>query len=268
MQHPIAGGRLVTQETGMAHSRRSVLVGIPLFAAALAIPAAARTASLTWQSPVALRTPQVTLDPDLPALKVDYPQEVDLRIRYVRRGSDDSSGCRHPGREDTVEAAVPTGAAAVYLGGTRYELRQFHFHTPSEHLLDGRRFPVEQHFVHVGPDGGLLVLALFLTGGGSGNTLQDRALAQLPGKCDSEKHLKRAYLAASLPENLTTFRYEGSLTTSPYTEAISWLVLRQDRRMLTENLDRFRRLFPGSNARDLQPLHGRTVRLRVQPSEQ
>eukprot|EP01035_Chromulina_nebulosa_P056037 gene56037-76807_t len=37
------------------------------------------------------------------------------------------------------------GCAAV-IGGTRFELLQFHFHHPSEHLLAGKHFDLECHF--------------------------------------------------------------------------------------------------------------------------
>jgi carbonic anhydrase len=39
-------------------------------------------------------------------------------------------------------------------------LLQFHFHTPSEHLLDGKPFPMEAHFVHVDSDGRLAVIGV------------------------------------------------------------------------------------------------------------
>ncbi len=34
------------------------------------------------------------------------------------------------------------------FGGATWALRQFHFHTPSEHRLKEEHFPVEVHFVH------------------------------------------------------------------------------------------------------------------------
>jgi carbonic anhydrase len=32
--------------------------------------------------------------------------------------------------------------------GTSFELKQFHFHSPSEHTVDGKHFAMEIHFVH------------------------------------------------------------------------------------------------------------------------
>ena len=30
----------------------------------------------------------------------------------------------------------------------RYSLLQFHFHTPSEHTINGKKYPMEMHLVH------------------------------------------------------------------------------------------------------------------------
>ena len=74
----------------------------------------------------------------------------------------------------------------------------------------------------------------------------------------------RLDLAGALPRDLTTFRYPGSLTTAPYTEGVSWLVLARHRTLATATVRGVRRLFPDGDARELQPLRGRVVRLRRQ----
>lgn len=255
-------------------TRRSVLAALPLAAGALA------AGSLAWppgtaaaapadrptrgESPIALTTRRARPAPDLPELVLDYPTDVDVRVRYVSRDPDDPSGCATRGREETVEAEVPAGAATLHLGDARYELLQFHFHTPSEHVLDGHRFPVEQHWVHRGEDGSTLVLGLFLAAGGRGRSAQDRVLERLPEECGEEVEVGGLDLAAALPRDLTTFRYPGSLTTSPYTQGVSWLVLARHRTLATATVTRFRSLFPDGDARDLQPLAGRVVHLRRQ----
>lgn len=259
----------------MSPSRRSFLTGASILTAStlvaptwLAGTAAASPAPPSGprpqQSPIALSTRRALRSPELPALVVDYPESVDLRVRYVSRDADEPDGCTTRGREETIEAEVPAGVAAVRLGDVRYELRQFHFHTPSEHVLDGHRFPLEQHFVHAGPNGETLVLGLFLTGGGRGGSLQDRVLGDLPDECGEEVEVPDGELAAALPSTLSTFRYPGSLTTAPNTEGVSWLVLHRHRRVAQATLAGFRRLFPEGDARDLQPLDGRVVRYRPQ----
>lgn len=258
-------------------SRRSVLAAVPLAAAALALPTGSALATpitapatpaptdrpTTGQSPVALSTRRARRAPELPELVLDHPSDVDVRVRCISRDAADPTGCTTRGREETVEAEVPAGAATLRLGDARYELLQFHFHTPSEHVLDGHRFPVEQHWVHRGEDGSTLVLGLFLAGGGRGRSAQDRVLERLPEECGDEVEVTGLDLAGALPRDLT-LRYPGSLTTAPYTEGVSWLVLARHRTLATATVRRFRALFPDGVARELQPLRGRVVRLRRQ----
>ena len=244
-------------------SRRKLLIGAPAVAAAALITPTAACAAPPHQSPIDIRPRDAATGPDLPALEIDYPQDVDLRVRYVRKDESDPAGCSVRGREEVVEAEVPEGAAAVLLGDARYELVQFHFHTPSEHRLDGNRFPVEQHFVHRGPAGETLVLGLLLAPGGNGDTLQDAVLGGLPEECGPERELA-GDLAAALPRELSTFRYQGSLTTAPYSEPVSWLVLAQHREVATARLTGYGNLFPDGDAREVQPLNDRSVQYRRQ----
>jgi carbonic anhydrase len=249
----------------MDRSRRNLLLGVPALAAAALLPSTATvaTAAPPHQSPIHIRSRRAVAAPDLPELTIDYPRHIDLHVHYVSRDEDDPAGCGHRGPEETVEAAVPEGTAALHVGGTRYELLQFHFHTPAEHLLDNRRFPVEQHFVHRGPDGEALVLALFLEPGGHGELLQDAVLGTLPEECGPELDVS-GDLAASLPRELSTFRYDGSLTTDPYSEPVSWLVLADRSRVAAATLNRYRRLFPDGTAREVQELNDRVVTYREQ----
>jgi carbonic anhydrase len=243
-------------------SRRTLLLGVPALAAtALITPAAA--AAPPHQSPIHIRSRDAVTAPDLPALEIDYPSHVELRVHYVRKDESDPAGCSLRGREEVVEAEVPEGAASVRLGGTRYELLQFHFHTPAEHKLDWNRFPIEQHFVHRGPNGETLVVGLFLAPGGTGGTVQDDVLGGLPEECGPERELA-GDLAAALPRELSTFRYEGSLTTSPFSEPVSWLVLAKRRLVTAANVKAYRNLFPDGDAREPQPLNGRVVQYRPQ----
>src|SRR5918997_6665585 len=105
-------------------SRRTVLLGVPALAAtALITPAAA--AAEPHQSPIHIRSRDAVTARDLPALEVDYPRQVDLRVHYVRKDEEDPAGCSVRDHEEVVQADVPAGAAGIRLGGTRYELAQF-----------------------------------------------------------------------------------------------------------------------------------------------
>lgn len=51
----------------------------------------------------------------------------------------------HPGFQ-----LIPQNGGDVWwiLDGELYRLQQAHFHSPSEHRIDGYQFPLEAHFVH------------------------------------------------------------------------------------------------------------------------
>jgi carbonic anhydrase len=209
-------------------------------------------------------TPQAVSSPALPALQIHYPTALDLSVHYESKDKGQPGGCETRTAEETVLAEIPAGAAWVLVGPVRYDLVNFHFHTRSEHRLDGYQFPLEQHFVHNGPNGEKLVIGLFLTTGGAGGTLQDKVLATVPEECAEEVHIPHANLASALPADLSTFRYEGSLTTTPFSEPVSWLVLKEHRKLLPASLTHFQTRFPAGDSRPTQPLNGRTVKYRPQ----
>ncbi|GAA0592752.1 carbonic anhydrase family protein [Kribbella sandramycini] len=247
-------------------TRRSVLLAVPAAAAALAAPSVMTraTAAVAHQSPIDIHRGSAVFSPGLPALHVHYPRSIDLEIRYESKDGGQPGGCETRTAEETVLAEIPKGAAWVTLGGVRYDLANFHFHTRSEHRFDGHQYPLEQHFVHLGPNGERLVIGLFITTGGHGGTLQDQALATVPDECGEDIALHGANLAGALPTDLSTYRYDGSLTTTPFSEPVSWLVLSHIREIKSSSLAHFQTRFPNGDSRALQPLNGRTVRYRPQ----
>lgn len=78
---------------------------------------------LPQQSPIALSSRDAECTRELPELVVDYPDDVEVSRRYVSRDPDDPAGCTTRGREETIEADVPDGAASISLDGVRYDLR-------------------------------------------------------------------------------------------------------------------------------------------------
>lgn len=161
-------------------------------------------------------------------------------------------------RESTVFATVqPYGSGGgLTWRGEEYTLHSVHWHTPSEHALDGTYFPMEQHMRHDGPDGRILVLSTFVTDGPPGAL--DDLLRVLPAE-GGEPHAVTGFDArALLPPVLDSYQYRGSLTTSPFAGGIQWVVFANPV-TAAESIDRFAARFPEGNTRAVRRLHGRTV---------
>lgn len=146
----------------------------------------------------------------------------------------------------------------IELDGERFDLIQFHFHTPSEHRVRARAAAAEMHFVHKSASGGLAVVGVFIDVGPH-NARFDPIWNNLPASPAPARRLAASIHARDLlPPDLRTFRYEGSLTTPPGTEGVKWCLLIQPIHMSSEQLAALRRIVNGNN-RPTQPLNGRMV---------
>ncbi|WP_299039326.1 carbonic anhydrase family protein [uncultured Pseudokineococcus sp.] len=240
----------------MDPSRRSVL-SVPLVLAAGAATAApAVAADPPQQSPVDLRRTDVSRRRALPPLEVHYDRDAVVSLAYISQDAGEPGGCATRGVEETQQAGVQPGAGHVVVDGTRYDLLQTHFHTPSEHTVDGRHTPLEQHLVHASEDGRLLVVAVLLVEGEQGEA--DRLLAVLPDECADPVPVEHVDLRAMMPRRIAAVRYAGSLTTAPYTEGVQWFVV-GSQTVSAAGIASFRALFPDGDAREVQPLSGRRI---------
>ncbi len=192
----------------------------------------------THQSPIALSTKQA---------KPQTPQQV-LEFSWSKvTGELVDTG--HSEQEN-----LPPGNFITY-GGTRYELQQFHFHSPSEHTLDGKHAPMEVHFVHKSADGKLAVVGILLKQGTSPSPLAP-VLTALPAA--GEKKTVEVDLPALLPKSTRHFEYVGSLTTPPCSEDVQWIVMLAEDTVAKAEIDGFHARY-AKNARPVQPLKGRSV---------
>ena len=157
----------------------------------------------------------------------------------------------------TIEVKVPTGSA-IKLDTVTYELVQFHFHHPSEHLIDGKAAAMEAHFVHRSADGNLAVLGVLIEEGAQNAALEPIWSAMPQHKGDGS--IVSVMLKDLLPVDRAQFRYAGSLTTPPCAEIVNWITFKTPLQASRAQIDAFARLFP-MNARPVQPLNRRFLLL-------
>ncbi|MEZ5973573.1 MAG: carbonic anhydrase family protein [Planctomycetota bacterium] len=148
---------------------------------------------------------------------------------------------------------VPEGHFAD-MGGRVCELKNVHFHTPSEHAVDGKRFAMEVHFVHMDEDEQLYVLGVMVEAG-NGNRAFQRVLEEA---AHPSEHATPLDIMGLIPSSKQSYRYMGSLTTPPCTENVHWFVLNQPIEFSANQIREFQIYFP-MNARPLQPRNERWI---------
>jgi len=161
----------------------------------------------------------------------------------------------------TIQITVDSGSTFTF-GDKLYNLKQFHFHTPSEHTFDGERMPMEMHFVHQASDGSLAVVGVLFKEGNIVNENFAMIIRNLPDAKGEVKHFTDANLELKLHVQKDNFAYHyvGSLTTPPCSENVQWLVLRDMISLTADQIKAFSSRI-GPNNRPVQQLNGRTVKI-------
>ncbi|MEY4751419.1 MAG: hypothetical protein RIQ60_3633 [Pseudomonadota bacterium] len=160
----------------------------------------------------------------------------------------------------TVQVNLPAGNR-LKVGEQSYELLQFHFHTPSEEAIQGKRKPLVAHFVHKNAAGELGVVAVLFDFGKVTNAAFKPVFEHMPTKAGETLTADDLTLdlAALLPTDKGYYSFEGSLTTPPCTEGVNWMVLKNPVKLSAAQVNAFKKLFR-FNARPVQPLHERKIK--------
>ncbi|GLJ47573.1 hypothetical protein SUGI_1004620 [Cryptomeria japonica] len=160
------------------------------------------------------------------------------------------------------------GAGTIHVDGTNFTLRQCHWHSPAEHTIYGRRYPLEIHMVHQTEDNRTAVIGILYKYG-----RHDTFLAELMNQMSALSHEMEPEAEETLgiidPKQIKLgsrkyYRYTGSLTTPPCTEGVIWIIVDKVR---TVSRDQVRNLVMavhdgfGRNARPTQSENGRIVEL-------
>lgn len=249
--------------------------------AALATPLDPVVEPLPQQSPIDIITGDA-VRADLPDLIFNYADKATLKITdtrpdflnpenaTVRADICPVCGLVHgPGGVD-----VPSN---LTIGGVRYDLLQFHLHAPGEHEIDGVPGSMELHLVHQeAVSGALAVVGIIINS--SPISPKNEALAPyfdaLSDIAGGVVEVLDFDLSALIPDNLSSYRYTGSLTapspategtTDQFREGVEWNILATQIEVSAEQYEAFVALFEEGNARHVQPLNGRTVFYDVAP---
>ena len=158
----------------------------------------------------------------------------------------------------TIQVNVEAGST-LSVDGITFELKQFHFHTPSENHIDGKSFPVEAHFVHLDKDGNIAVLALMFEEGEENKALS-KVWEKMPKDADQKSALKLSDIStALLPKNKDYYRFNGSLTIAPCSEGVRWLVLKTPVSISKAQVETFLHTMHHPNNRPIRATNARII---------
>jgi carbonic anhydrase len=192
------------------------------------------------QSPIDIEAAQKT---NLPAIQFDYKA---APLHIIDNGH-------------TIMINYAPGSS-IKVGDKRYELKQFHFHRPSEERIKGKRYDMVVHLVHVASDASTAVVAVLLQQGAD-NALIDELWADVPKEKNKEGFLDSVQInvANLLPADRGYYTFSGSLTTPPCTENVTWYVLKHPVTLSAAEITEYSKLYR-DDARPTQPSYARVVR--------
>ena len=168
----------------------------------------------------------------------------------------------------TIQVDFKKGSTCI-INGKEYASKQFHFHTPSEHLIDGITYPLEMHIVNLMNDSSsnkpsYLVVSVFFKMGQENKFLKE-FLNKIPNEEGKKNELQGGEVKIddllsqfTKDEIRSYYAYKGSLTTPPYTEAVQWVILKHVPEASEEQIMKIEKM-EGNNARHVQAVNDRKV---------
>ena len=158
----------------------------------------------------------------------------------------------------TIQVNYAPGSS-ITVDGKSFELKQFHFHAPSENTIEGHSYPLEGHFVHADAQGNLAVVAVMYMAETKLAEL-DKAWKHMPAHAGEKKSLPAMINASALlPAKRDHYRFTGSLTTPPCSEGVRWLVMKTYKEISTQQIEAFTKVVHHPNNRPVQPINARAV---------
>jgi carbonic anhydrase len=147
---------------------------------------------------------------------------------------------------------------SVQMRSSVYNLEHVDFHSPSEHQLSGKSFPLEIQFLHKNDKDFYSVVSVFVKAG-KANPIADKIIASFPeGKSASKEIIEPVLLSSLMPSKVTFYNYAGSLTFPPCSEGVNWMVLNTPVEFSQAQISAFEARYSKNN-RPIQPMNNRAI---------
>ncbi|KAL8259639.1 hypothetical protein R6Q59_027592 [Mikania micrantha] len=155
-------------------------------------------------------------------------------------------------------------AGSILINNTEYALKQAHWHSPSEHTINGRRYDMELHMVHLSLDNKIAVIAV-LYNIGTPNHFLSKLAVNISSMIDQKGMHGHSGIIDPREIKMSSrryYRYIGSLTVPPCTEKVVWTISKKTRTVSKDQLKLLREAvhdYAENNARPIQPDNQREI---------
>lgn len=159
---------------------------------------------------------------------------------------------------NTIQVNYNEGSMMKVEGQT-FQLLHFHFHSPSEHAINGQLADMELHMVHRNDKGELGMVGVLMNAGEENLALKE-IWQHMPRGTSAEQVKNNDIINARdfLPHDAQYFRYMGSMTTPPCSEGVSWFVMAKPIEVSRQQIEQFSGVV-GVNNRPVQETNNRLI---------
>ncbi|KAJ3677031.1 hypothetical protein LUZ60_002755 [Juncus effusus] len=169
-------------------------------------------------------------------------------------------------RGHDIEVKWEGDAGSILIEGSTYSLNQLHWHSPSEHTINGRRYELEMHMVHVNSEGKIAVVGFLYEYGHPDPLLTELEpyIKKLADITEKEEEIGEVDANKIKRGSRKYYRYIGSLTTPPCTEGVIWTIVKKVNTVSKEQVDLLKEAVHDhmmDNARPVQNIYDRTIGL-------
>ncbi|GLJ46419.1 hypothetical protein SUGI_0978260 [Cryptomeria japonica] len=198
------------------------------------------------QSPIDIQTAYVQSNQTLGELEMDYS----------------AGNATMTNTGDAIQVEWSEDAGNLEIGGVEYRLKQCHWHHPSEHTINDIAYDLELHLVHQSDNGMIAVIGILYS---IDDEYSDNFLTMLEEAIENIDNVPEIDLnfvdpnMIEIESDAAYYRYCGSLTTYPFTEGVTWTIIKQAKKVNSIQVESLKNALPGDNARAVQQLNGRVV---------
>lgn len=174
-----------------------------------------------------------------------------------------------------LDCSIPGQCGTMTFNDTLYTLFQVHFHTPSEHSLNGKKYAMESHFEHINAEKTQIVVVATMYDIQDNETYEgvvkarnnleygmNPLVSQVMANVMQDKPQFMVNPGAVINNKKGICTVSGSLTTPPCTEIVTFVMQLNVQIISKEQENDFRISVGGGldgNARPIQPLKGREI---------